>query len=229
MKPRKAPRAILAAPARGLKSPLEPPAKPPALAELAAQARRHQPALRSAKAREGAAAARLNAAKATAWPNVTVAARFENESNPGSEPNRILGATLAIPLPLWVGDAPATAIASAEVQRRRAEEGALSDSLELSVVQAHERVKGHARRAAVFGTEILPTLENNLELLRKAFELGEIDVLQVMVAQERFLRTQQDALGAFEDYYSAWAELEAIVGSEIAKSDLDASLDGRQP
>lgn len=208
---------------------LEPPATPPALADLVAQARQHQPMLRSAKAREGAAAAHLDAAKSTAWPNVTVGAHFETEANPGSEPNRILGGTLSVPLPLWVSDTPATAIASAELQRRRAEEGALSDSLELSVVQAHERVRGHARRAALFGTEILPNLEINLELLRKAFELGEIDVLQVMVAQERFLRTQQDALHAFEDYYSAWAELEAIVGSEIAGADADASPKGRQP
>lgn len=207
---------------------LEPPATPPALADLVAQARQHQPILRSAKAREGAAAARLDAAESQAWPNVTVGARFENEANPGSEPNRILGATLSVPLPFWVSNTPATAISSAEVLHRRAEERALSDSLELSVVQAHQRVTGHARRAAVFGAEILPTLETNLELLRKAFELGEIDVLQVMVAQERFLRTQQDALHAFEDYYSAWAELEAIVGSEIAGADADASSNGRQ-
>jgi cobalt-zinc-cadmium efflux system outer membrane protein len=79
-------------------------------------------------------------------------------------------------------------------------------------------VDAHARRAQVFGTEILPTLETNLALLQKAFELGEIDVLQVMVAQERFLRTQQDALQSFADYYAAWAELEGIVGMELEPS-----------
>ena len=67
----------------------------------------------------------------------------------------------------------------------------------------------------MYGSEILPTLEKNLELLRKSFELGEIDVLDVLVAQERFLRGQQDALAAFQDYYDAWARLEAIVGVEL--------------
>ncbi|HEY6724373.1 MAG TPA: TolC family protein, partial [Polyangiaceae bacterium] len=66
--------------------------------------------------------------------------------------------------------------------------------------------------------EILPTFEKNLELLQKAFELGEIDILQVLVAQERFLDAQQDALQAFADYYGSWAELEAAVGAELHES-----------
>jgi cobalt-zinc-cadmium efflux system outer membrane protein len=83
------------------------------------------------------------------------------------------------------------------------------------IVDARERVSANARLAELYGSEILPTFEKNLELLQKAFELGEIDVLQVMVAQELFLRTQQDALQSFADYYAAWAELEATVGAEL--------------
>src|SRR5690606_1039677 len=82
--------------------------------------------------------------------------------------------------------------------------------------EAHERVRASAERAKVFEAEVLPTFETNLTLLDKAFELGEIDVLEVMVAQERFLRTEQEALRTFADYYAAWAALEAVVGAELS-------------
>ena len=95
---------------------------------------------------------------------------------------------------------------------------ALVASLEPSIVQARARVSVNAERALLFGAEILPTFEKNLELLQKAFELGEIDILQVLVAQERFLDAQQDALQAFADYYDSWAELEAAVGAELHES-----------
>src|SRR5688572_33438120 len=36
------------------------------------------------------------------------------------------------------------------------------------------------------------TLFRSLELLQKAFELGEIDILQVLVAQERFLDRSEE-------------------------------------
>ena len=44
-----------------------------------------------------------------------------------------------------------------------------------------------ASRIAAYGTEILPAFEGNLALLQRAFELGEVDLLQVLVARERLL------------------------------------------
>jgi outer membrane protein TolC len=37
----------------------------------------------------------------------------------------------------------------------------------------------------------------------------------VLVARERFLRTQEAALRAYEDYYDALANLEAALGAEL--------------
>jgi cobalt-zinc-cadmium efflux system outer membrane protein len=191
------------------------PTMPPSAESLMHRARREQPALRAARARHAAAQARLGAAKRRAWPNPTLGVLFENEAQLGAAPQRIISGTLSLPIPVWVGSAPDRARARAGIAEAEAQQTALTTTLGARIVQARQRVEANAKRALVYGTEILPTLETNLDLLQKAFELGEIDVLQVMVAQERFLRTQQDALAAFAEYYRAWAELEAAVGSEL--------------
>lgn len=197
---------------------LEAPEQPPDVAALLRTAHDRQPALRAARARHQAAQARLSAAERRAWPNPTLGVSFESEAEPGSSPARVLSGTFSVPLPFWVGSQPEASRARGALEQASAERAALAASLEPSIVQAHARVGVNAERALLFGAEILPSFENNLELLQKAFELGEIDILQVLVAQERFLDAQQHALQAYADYYDSWAELEAAVGAELHES-----------
>jgi cobalt-zinc-cadmium efflux system outer membrane protein len=197
---------------------LEAPEQPPDVASLIRTAHERQPALRAARARHQAARAQLSSAERRAWPNPTLGVNFENEAEPGASPARTLSGTFSVPLPFWVGSKPEASRARGALEQASAERAALVATLEPSIIQAHARVSVNAERALLFGAEILPTFEKNLELLQKAFELGEIDILQVLVAQERFLDAQQDALQAFADYYDSWAELEAAVGAELHES-----------
>lgn len=197
---------------------LESPEQPPELALLIRIAHARQPALKAARARHQAAQAQLSAADRRAWPNPTLGVSFENEADPGSSPERILSGTFSVPLPLWVGNKPEASRARGALEQASADRAALAANLETSIVQARARVSVNAERALLFGAEILPTFEKNLTLLQKAFELGEIDIVQVLVGQERFLNAQRNALQAFADYYDSWAELEAAVGAELHES-----------
>src|SRR5690606_12045958 len=155
------------------------PEVPPAAATLIRAARRKQPALRAAQARHQAARAQLIAAERRGWPNLTVGIQYDSEAEPGAGPERVLRGTLSTPLPLWVGSKPQSSRARALVERASAEKASLSATLRARIVQARERANVNARRAALFAAEILPSFETNLELLQKAFELGEIDILEV--------------------------------------------------
>lgn len=195
---------------------LDAPRFPPAAAALIQMARTRQPALRAARARIRAAEAQLGAAKRSGWPNPALGIAYESESEPGASARvNVVTGSLSIPLPIWVGSTPERARAGAALERARAERAALDTTLAAQIVQAQARAESNAKRAQLYGTEILPTLDDNLQLINKSFELGEIDILDVMVARERFLRTQQEALQAFADYYEAWAELEAAVGTKL--------------
>jgi outer membrane protein TolC len=71
-----------------------------------------------------------------------------------------------------------------------------------------------ARRVEAFGRDVLPSFAKNLDMLRRAFEEGKIDILQVMVARGRVLGVQSQTLDAYVDYYEARADLELALGAE---------------
>jgi cobalt-zinc-cadmium efflux system outer membrane protein len=67
-----------------------------------------------------------------------------------------------------------------------------------------------------YGENILPAFEENLAKLRRAYELGEINVLELAQIRERMLTTQSEALAALGEYYAAVAELEALAGTHLS-------------
>lgn len=91
--------------------------------------------------------------------------------------------------------------------------------LDGQVALARSEVASAARRLQSYGTEVLPRFEENLALLRRSFELGEIDVLALSIGRERFLRIQSDALDAQLDYFVALANLERTVGVDLWPDD----------
>jgi outer membrane protein TolC len=66
--------------------------------------------------------------------------------------------------------------------------------------------------------EIVPHFAENLRLLARSFELGEIDLLALSAARERFLQIQADALHAQREYYIALSALERAIGQTLPAS-----------
>lgn len=151
-----------------------------------------------------------------AWPKPSIGASYAREAAPvlESEQHIVLG-TFAIPFPTSQRNQAQRARAQAELALKEAERDAFSSVLRARLTRAAAAVDADADRIAAYGTEILPAFEQNLALLRRAFELGEVDLLQVVVARERLLKIQGDALAAYQDYYRDIAALEAAVGVEI--------------
>ena len=194
---------------------LDRPRKAPPLAAVFEAAQRHQPALRAFRIATAEAQARARLADREAWPEPALGVRVQRESvEPGQTETVILG-TLRMPLPLFQRNQRERALADADVQVAGAEMAVFQQQLRLQLTRSAGAVDAAAARIAAYGAEILPTLEGNLQLLQRAYELGEIDILQVAVARERFLRFQTDALDAYEDYFRAVAELEAAVGADL--------------
>ena len=100
-----------------------------------------------------------------------------------------------------------------------AELGATRRLLDGQIAEARSEVVAAAERTKAYGTEILPRFEENLTLLRRSFELGEIDILALSTGRERFLRIQSDALLAAQDYFTALAGLERVVGIDLWTDD----------
>ncbi len=209
-------------PAGGLGSPQA----PPSTAELLRIAHSRDPELRAREAAVRRFRATLASARRAGFPNPRLGVAFEQESDPGGARATIWRATLSAPLPVWRGSRPEAVRAQADLDVAVAELGARKRTLGARIRRAAEAVESTARRARIYGTEVIPTLEKNLTLVEKAFELGEIDITQVLVARERFLRSQQSALNAYEEYHRALGALESAVGTELESASQHAAEGG---
>jgi cobalt-zinc-cadmium efflux system outer membrane protein len=203
------------------------PRDPPPDAQLVAIARERLPSLRAGAARAREANARARLADRQAWPQPSVGVQYNRESSPGAEgAYDIVMGVLSTPIPSFQTNQGERASARADAIVARAELDAAQRLLDGQVAEARSEVAAAAQRTRAYGSEILPRFEENLTLLRRTFELGEIDILALSTGRERFLRIQSDALAAQLDYFVALAGLERVVGVELWR---DAHDEENQP
>jgi cobalt-zinc-cadmium efflux system outer membrane protein len=195
---------------------LDQPRRAPPVEDLLQLASQQHPGIAARASGVEEAEARVRLEDREAWPEPTLGVRYTREALPNIRIHEhIVQGTIALPIPFSQRNQAERSRARAELGVRQAEETAFGQALRARLTRAAIAVDADANRIAAYGTEILPAFEGNLALLRRAFELGEVDLLQVLVARERLLRIQQDALTAHQDYYRDVAALEAEVGTEV--------------
>lgn len=194
---------------------LELPRRAPPLGRIVALAEKHQPRLHVLAQTVAEAEAKAEAAARDGWPEPTIGVQLNREAGPENSADYVVLGTLGVPLPIFQRNQRERAEAKAEAVVARAEAEAFDQQLEAQLALAASAVDAAAERAEVYGTEILPTFAKNLAMLERAYELGEIDILEVAVARERFMRVQGDALDAYDDYFQSVADLEALVGADL--------------
>ncbi len=192
------------------------PQDPPPLERVLALAAEHLPALRTREAAVRQADARVAVARREVWPQPSIGVQYRHEGNPTAEgPYDVVLGTLGFTIPSFQTNQGERAFARAQAGVARAEQSATLVLLEGQIAQAHSAVLAAAQRVRSYGTEILPRFEENLGLLRRSFELGEIDMLSLLIGRERFLKIQSDAFDTYLDYFVALANLERTVGVDL--------------
>ncbi|MEQ8727502.1 MAG: TolC family protein [Sandaracinaceae bacterium] len=196
---------------------LPPPRRAPSLGALSQLAQAHNPELLVRRAAVEEAALRVDLAHRDAWPDPQLGFQYTYTATGGggAPPQHTILAMFQIEIPSFALNQAEIARTSSQRGVAEARRDALSSMIEVRLERLRTAVNAAAERVESYGSDILPRFEENLTMLRRAFELGEIDLLRVSVALERFLTVQQQALGAHVDYFAAVAALEAQVGEEI--------------
>lgn len=195
---------------------LTPVTRLPPLAELVSKARESRPDLALLDARVAEARSRIAAADRDKSPEPTLSLSWARESSPaGGSESHVVMATVGLPLPFVFNNDAARAEARASLEIARAELHRAEAEIAAAVSGAYRAAEAATRRLSAFGSDVLPRFDENLTALKRAFELGEIDILGLASGRERFLVAQRDALSAQEDYFNALAELEHAVGIDI--------------
>ncbi len=194
----------------------------PTLAELITLAAERRPDLALIDATTAHARAQIRAADKDKTPEPIVGLSWTRESSPtGGDASNVIIATIGLPLPFFSNNEPARAEARAALEMALAERRRVEAQIAAEVTRAFHAAGAATRRLEAFGAEVLPRFEENLMALRRAYELGEIDILGLASGRERFLEAQRDALTAQGDYFTALAELEHAVGVDVIDANID--------
>ncbi|MCL2625740.1 MAG: TolC family protein [Cystobacterineae bacterium] len=186
--------------------------------QLVEMAHQNLPLLQVALAKLQEATSRLALSKRNAWPRPSLGIQYQYEGQqPHSPSSSILMGALSLPIPSFQTNQGEKARSQAELAISQRELQAKYQLLYGKIAQLRSEVLAAMERSRAYGADILPRFEENLHLLRRAFELGEIDILSLSAGVKRFLEIRNDALNAQRDYLFALINLERNVGISISQ------------
>jgi cobalt-zinc-cadmium efflux system outer membrane protein len=186
---------------------------PPIEALLETAARRH-PELRVRNAVLAQARAEVDLAERGGWPAPAFGAQLSREGGREGESDWIVLGTLRVSLPLWQRNRAEREQSAAERAIAQAELNATAESLVVRIRRAAGELAAAAERLQLMAASS-EAFADSLGLLRRGLEAGELALLDVSVARERFLAAEVAALSARADYEQAWLELERATGEPL--------------
>jgi outer membrane protein, heavy metal efflux system len=198
------------------------------LAAATEAALRERPDLQAARIAEELGGARLGLAEAQRAPDVVGAVRYSRQRSifdetPASvgelrDNDQVLTFGVTIELPLRNRNQGEIAAAAAERQQAKYRREFIEAVIRRDVALAYSRYNAAAATLALYGGQILPRSEQNLRTIRAAYNLGEMQVTDVVAEQRRLVDSQTQYNAALRDYYVALAELEKALGAPLPPS-----------
>lgn len=182
--------------------------------EMLAQMAAHHPSLKAREAAVAAAEAEAILVKSERTPTPSVGARyaFENEIDRRSHVWQI---TAEMPLPFAQKNQQARARAEAVVESNKARLALETRELRTKLWATAAALARYAEEVRLYEETVMPKLNQNLDLLARAFQLGEISIHEVALVHEQVLDSTQEYLSALSNYHNVAAALEGLVGSEL--------------
>lgn len=161
-----------------------------------------------------AAQAGLDAADRAAWPNPSLGLYYGREGD-AAQVAHVWLVTLGLPLPLWRRNDRARARARADVFRRERELEAAAVELRARLSRLRLEVESAVARVGLYEATGLESATQNLSRTERAFELGDLSLLEVSQTRQRLLRVVEEEIEARADYYDVAMRLEMLLGRAL--------------
>jgi cobalt-zinc-cadmium efflux system outer membrane protein len=175
-------------------------------ADLVARAARRTD-LRALEARLAEADAELRLARAEAWPDLGLGARYERD-----ERDDIVLGEAAFALPVFDRAQGARAEAGARARRLRLE---LESARRAAAVEVETALLVYDRRANAveeLETSALPLLDENESLARRSYQAGEMELAELLLLRREILETRREYLERLLEAGLAAIDVEASAG-----------------
>lgn len=189
-----------------------------------------RPELRIARAQEAQAEAELALAHAEGVPDLTASARYTLRNSqfedlygfnglgalsPLRDRANVLTVGLSIPVFTANRNRGSTEAASAKVSAVRLHREHLEAVIPLEIDAAYQRWAAARETVVLFQRGVIDQSERNLEVMRQAYTLGQLRLLDVLNEQRRLVDTELAYVDAQTELAEAAADLERAVGEDL--------------
>jgi cobalt-zinc-cadmium efflux system outer membrane protein len=206
------------------------PAPPPPLETLKQQALEKRPDLMSARFQEEQESAGIALAKAEAKPDVTLSAGYSRQNSqfdglfgfnssgtlsPIRDQVDILTFGISVPLRTSRSGLGNVQAASAKASGARQRREFLERNIPLEVEAAYQRWRTATDSLQMLQNGVLDPSSANLSVIREAYKLGQLRLLDVLNEQRRLVDTQMEYIDAQADVVRTWGEVERTAGGNL--------------
>ena len=183
--------------------------------------------LKTARLEEEQEAAGIDLAKAEAKPDVTLSAGYTRQDNqfdglfgfnsrgtlsPIRDQTDIFNFGVSIPLRTSRSGSGNVQAATARSSGARLRREYLERNIPLEVEAAYQRWRTASDSLQMLQSGVLDPSTSNLSVIREAYKLGQLRLLDVLNEQRRLLDTQLAYIDAQADVARTWAEVERAAG-----------------
>lgn len=174
-----------------------------------------------AKVNQDAAEAGVRLAKAEAWPELTVSAAYRSSRGVTELPRPLVGRPdsdqviaigASISLPFFNQNQGGKAEAAVAVRQAQLRREFTEQTVRAEVTSAFRRADAAQTALTIFEQGFLTRADDNIRVMRAAYELGEFRVTDVITEQRRVLEAQQEYTEALSERYRAIVDLRAAIG-----------------
>ena len=149
------------------------------------------------------------------FPSMSLSARYEFSREAEARQHRaVLGLTL-LPLPVFNRREGDLEIAMAQRSQQAARLDLVRATISAQVAQALERFRASRSIMEQFTDHILPQQQENFEMLREGYQLGQFTLTEVLVIQREFIQGRSRYLDAVAEFNAALVDLESASGAAV--------------
>lgn len=158
-----------------------------------------------------AATNRLALERAAVYPDVTLGLSAAQEG-PSGERENITGLSVSVPLPLFRRNAGGIGRAMADLTQVDIEKTSAEREAKAQVIALWSKQVSMRERVKNLNDAILPSLEENQKLATKAFNAGEISLVELLVVSRQAIDGRRDGLDALVDLAQTHVALKQAAG-----------------
>ncbi len=181
---------------------------------------RNRPEIRLAELDEQLASAGLRLIRAQSRPDVTAYTRYKQGRSmidlpTGAFPqdrDRTLTFGVAIGLPIFNKNQGAKAEAAISIRQAQERRIFAEQVVRNEVIIAFQRIEAAKRSLRILETAVLPRSRENIETIRKVYEIGDLKITDLIAEQRKLLDATRDLTETLTERYRAQADLFIALG-----------------